>query len=87
MVILNKTIEVIALFDKKGIPRPYKFRVEDNEGTWAVYKFDSVLFRKKETVNKSSNIIVRCKGNMDGLLKEYELKYDVQNTKWSLYCI
>lgn len=87
MVVLNKPVEVIALFDKNGMPRPYKFRIEDNEGVWIVYKVDSVLFRKKETVNKLSNIIVRCKGNMDGAIKEYELKYDVTNTRWSLYCI
>jgi hypothetical protein len=87
MVMLNEPVEVIALFDKTGMPMPYKFRIEDSEGSLLVYKVDSILFRKEENVNKSSNIIVRCKWNIDGVLKEYELKYDVTNTRWSLYCI
>lgn len=87
MVTLNKAIEIIAFFDTKGMPRPYRFRVENDEGELIVYQVDSVLFRKKEVVNEIANIIVRCRGNMDGVMKEYELKYDVKNTRWSLYCM
>lgn len=86
MVILNKPIEVIAFF-KNGLPRPYRFRVENEDGSLLVYKVDKVLFRNREIVNKQAHIIVRCQGVVDGIMKEYELKYDVQNTKWSLYCM
>lgn len=86
MIMLNKEIEVIAIFNKDNI-KPLKFRVQDEEENWNVYKIDKVLFRKKEVINKSTNIIIRCKGNIDGFMKEYELKFDIANTRWSLYCI
>lgn len=86
MIMLNKEIEVIAVYTKDGI-RPLKFRIEDEDQQWKVYKIDKVLFRKKEVINKTAHIIVRCQGNVDEIMKQYELKFDVANTKWSLYCI
>jgi hypothetical protein len=87
MVVLNKPIEVIAHFDKNGMPRPYRFRIKDNEGTLAVYIVDKVLFRKREAINKQTFIIVRCKGNIQDIMIEYELKFDIQNTTWTFNCM
>lgn len=86
MIMLNKEIEVLAIFNKDNI-KPFKFRIQDEEQQWQVYKIDKVLFNKKEVINKSAHIIFRCQGAVDGIMKSYELKFDVANTRWSLYYI
>lgn len=87
MRLINKPIEVIALFRDEA-PRPYRFRAEDESGELVVYHVKSILYRNKEKYDKNTmNIIIGCKGEFKGVMKDYEFKYDVMNTRWLLYRI
>jgi len=84
--ILAKPVQMIAVFDEKGVPTPLRFKVEE-DGVPYVVKVDKVV--SFETVRPAGmdTYIFRCRSEIRGIMKQYELAYRVKPHQWELYKI
>lgn len=79
-------VEMVARFSENGIPRPVKYKVTLEEGP-VVVKIDQVLLKTEEKLAGNRMIIFRCQSIINGLLKVFELKYELNTCIWFLYKI
>ena len=70
---LMKPIEMIAWFDMNGTPRPIRFRIDGN----IVQRVDMVITITEEKL--AGNRIYRCQSEINGAVKPFELKYELQD--------
>lgn len=77
-----KPIEMIARFDVLGKSRPVKFRLEDK-----VIVVHQVLTSNEEKLAGNRMNVYQCQSEVDGELRRYELKFELQTCKWFLYKI
>ena len=80
MKILMKPIEMIAWFTKDGIPNPIRLRIDD-----MVIRVGQVTSRSEEKLAGNRMIIYRCQSEINGELKAFELKYELQTCRWFLF--
>jgi len=80
MKILMKPIEMIAWFSKDGVPNPVRYKL-DNQ----VIKVEQVILRSEEKLAGNRMIIFRCQSEINGELRLFELKYELQTCKWFLF--
>ena len=80
MKILMHPIEMIAWFDLNGIPRPIRFRIDGQ-----VQRVDLVINIAEEKMAGNRMKIYRCQSEINGTVKPFELKYELQTCKWFLY--
>ncbi|WP_434510107.1 hypothetical protein [Desulfitobacterium sp. AusDCA] len=84
MKILMKPIEMVARFSQDGIPHPVKYKVTFEDKP-IVIQIDKILFKTEEKLAGNRMIIFRCQSEINGILKLYELKYEIQTMKWILW--
>jgi len=82
MKILMQPIEMIAWFDLNGTPRPLRFRIDGK-----VQKVDRLIHISEEKLAGNRMKIYRCQSEINGAVKPFELKYELQTCKWFLYKI
>lgn len=87
MKVVAKPIDVLAWFDKDGIPNPVRFRTIDEAGGFNVIKVDRVIIREKEKLAGNEMLKFQCQSNMRGTKRQYELKYELKSCKWMLFKI
>jgi len=80
MKTLMQPIEMIAWFDLNGTPRPIRFRIDGN-----VQRVDTVLHISEEKLAGNRMKIYRCQSEINGAVKPFELKFELQTCKWFLY--
>lgn len=77
-------IEMVARFNKHGLPRPVKFKALF-EDIPLVISVDQIILKSEEKLAGNPMLIFRCQSVINGLLKIYELKYELSTCKWFLY--
>jgi hypothetical protein len=82
MKVLMKPIEMVVWFDLEGLPRPVRFRIDGE-----VIKVEQVCTLSEEKLAGNRTKIFRCQSEIDGQLKSFELKYELQTCKWFLFKI
>lgn len=87
MKIYMKPIESIAWFTRDGIPHPLKYRILDEDKAYQTVKVRRVITRTEEKTAGNRMLIFRCEGEINDLLKIFELKYEINTCKWYLYKI
>ncbi|MFA6808033.1 MAG: hypothetical protein WCR27_03480 [Eubacteriales bacterium] len=87
MKIYMKPIELIAWFTKEGIPHPIKYKIQTEDNSQKVVKILRLLARTEEKIAGNRMYIFKCEGNINGILKIFELKYELNTCKWYLYKI
>ena len=86
MKILMRPIEMITWFTKEGVINPIRYRVVMSEQSEpVVVKIEKVIQRTEEKLAGNRMIIFRCQSVMNGLLKVYEVKYEIGTCRWYLY--
>ena len=85
MRILMQPIEMIAWFTLEGTPNPIRYRMISDDASNIVVKIDRVVTRSEEKLAGNRMFIFRCQSEIDGLLKLFELKYELNTCKWYLY--
>ncbi len=80
-------IEMIAWFTLEGIPNPIRYKIKAEDAFPIVVKVDRVVTRSEEKLAGNRMFIFRCQSEIDGLLKLFELKYELNTCKWYLYKI
>lgn len=84
MKIIMQPIEMVARFNEHGIPRPVKFKARF-EGVPIVISIDKIILKTEEKLAGNPMIIFRCQSAINGLLKVFEIKYELSTCKWFLY--
>ena len=86
MKILAKPVQMIAVFDEKGIPVPLRFKVDEN-GAAHVINVDKIV--SSETIRPAGMdaFVFRCQSEIRGALNQYELIFRVKPHQWELYKI
>ena len=85
MKLLAKPVDMIVVFraDAK-IPRPYKFKMEEN-GEVVKVQVDQIIDATKSKVCGAENILYLCQSTINGREKHFELKYYCSSCEWQLY--
>lgn len=78
MKVLNHPIDVIAVFDKEGKIKPYKFKYNDKPVI-----IHRVMKRYLEKLAGNNRIVFVCIQNERDV---YKLKYEIDSQKWFLFC-
>lgn len=84
MKVVAKPIEVIAWFKTDGVPKPLRFRINDNDSK-IVIKVDRIVQTDTEKLAGNQMIVFRCQSLINDVTKVYELKYELKTCKWILY--
>lgn len=87
MKIVAKVIEMIAWFKENGEIRPLKFRMEEGGDHRTVIKVDQVIAVDKEKYAGNVMYLFKCQSEINGELRRFELKYEVETCKWLLFKI
>lgn len=85
MKILMQPIEMIAWFTLEGTPNPIRYKMTSDDDSNVIVKVDRIVTRSEEKLAGNRMLIFRCQSEMNGLLKLYELKYELSTCKWYLY--
>lgn len=85
MEVLLKPIEVVASFSKDGQICPLRFRVITDETGYSTVYINSISRRRRERTGKTFIDIYTCTGQVLGIEKLLELKYEISSGEWSLY--
>lgn len=80
MKILMQPIEMIAWFDMNGTPRPLRFRIDGQ-----VQRVDQIIHISEEKLAGNRMKIYRCQSEINGAVRPYKLKFELQTCKWFLY--
>lgn len=86
MKVIMQPIEMVARFSEGGIPRPVKYKATF-EDIPVIISIDKILSKTEEKLAGNRMIIFRCQSIINGLLKVFELKYELNTCKWFLYKI
>ena len=89
MRVVARPVDMLAWFDKDGIPNPLRFRFSDEDEAESnlVIKVDKIINRDKEKLAGNEMILFRCQSLIDGVEKVYELKFEIKNCRWIIYKI
>jgi hypothetical protein len=86
MKVVCKPIDVIAWFEKDGKIHPIKFRIREDD-------FNQVIVIQKIRVVKTEKLagnlmyVFECESEINGIIKIYEIKYEMATCKWILFKI
>lgn len=86
MKVVAKPIQMIAMFDEKGIPTPIRFRILDDNGNKTV-KVNQVIHRELEKLAGNRMYLFECQSDFGEVVKRYQLKYELDTCKWMLFKI
>lgn len=87
MKICMLPIESIAWFTEEGTPHPLKYRILTEDKTYKTIKVSKILFRTEEKIAGNRMLLFRCQGEVNSVLKIFELKYELSTCRWFLYKI
>ena len=86
MKVINQPIEVIAWFLDTGVVCPIKFRLVTQDGL-KVYKVDKILTKTMEKLAGNRMMVFQCQSEMNGILRVFEIKYELETMHWVLFKI
>lgn len=75
---------MIAWFTLDGIPNPIRYKLTCDDSS-TVVKIDRIITRSEEKLAGNRMLIFRCQSEVNGFLKLFELKYELNTCKWYLY--
>ena len=84
MKIIAKPVQMIAVFDEKGVPTPLRFKVEEG-GSLHVVKVDKIISTENIKPAGMPAVVYRCQSEIRGVMKQYELIYRIGPHQWELY--
>ena len=85
MKVVAKPIDMVAWFDKEGI-HPTRFKIEGKDGD-VVVKIGRVIKKGSEKLAGNLMLVFTCESEINGHLKPYEIKYEINTMKWILFKI
>jgi hypothetical protein len=86
MKVVSKSVNMIAWFQEDGKIRPLKFKLEEDENC-EIIKVDQVINAQVEKYAGNVMQVFDCQSEINGVLKRYQLKYEIETTRWILFKI
>lgn len=86
MKVVSKEIEMIAYFKDDGKINPIKFRLEE-DGKYQVVKIEKIVSIDLQKLCGNKMWVFTCSGVINGEEKIFEIKFDIQQSKWILWKI
>ncbi len=80
MKILSTPISVLAWFELNGKPHPVRFKLDGKE-----IKIEQIISMTEEKIAGNWVLLFKCQSNIDGELKPFELKHELNTCKWYLW--
>ncbi len=80
MKIYSTPISVLAHFDTNGKPRPYRITLDGKE-----LKIEQVISMTEEKLAGNRMFIFRCQSEINGELRIFEIKFELNTCKWFLW--
>jgi len=80
MKILMTPITVLAHFEENGTPHPLRFKLDDD-----AIRIEHVVSVTEEKLAGNKMLCFRCHSEIDGVLKPYEIKFEVGTCRWFLW--
>lgn len=87
MKIVASPIETIVWFKEKDHPRPVRFRIREEDGSYTLINVDRILEVHPQKIAGIASLIYRCQSLIHETERRYELKYLIQECRWILYKI
>jgi len=87
MKVVAKPVDMMAWFEDGGAIHPIRFRLKNEDGQQQVIKVDRICSRDLEKLAGNPMVVFRCQSQINGLLKPYELKYELETCRWILFKI
>lgn len=84
MKVVAKPIDIICYFDKNGV-HPVRFRVEGLDEELLIIKIDKIIKVDMERFAGNKMLVFDCQSNMDGEMRTFQLKYELESCKWMLF--
>lgn len=85
MKVINKPIEMVALFTKEGIPKPMQFWVQAKDESICSVKIDNIIGR--ESHKGKNTIVIRCECVINNIKRTIDIEYWLETCKWILNSI
>lgn len=87
MKVVAKPIDVLAKFDREGVPTPIRFKITAEDQSEVTIKVDRVITRHLEKLAGNKMFVFKCQSAFNGIEKLFELKYGLETCKWMLFKI
>ncbi|GAB6087833.1 hypothetical protein [Alkaliphilus crotonatoxidans] len=87
MKLLRKPIEILTKFDPEGNGRPVRFRFLNEDDEYTIIKVDRVIKRELDKFAGNTMIKYTCETCIQGEIKLFELRHEINTSKWYLYKI
>jgi hypothetical protein len=84
--ILSKPISVVSVTDYEGCIQPLRMKITGEDCDEIVVKL-SVSYFEKQRQAGNYMFVYRCKGEINSIMKEFEIKYELNSCKWILWKI
>jgi hypothetical protein len=85
MKVVAKSIDVVAWFDKSGSANPVKFRLEAEDKSEMMYKINKITKVEKIKLAGNPTIVFTCQGEVKGMERLFEIRYENLTCKWMLF--
>lgn len=85
MKVYMKAVKMISVSEENGILTPLKFQIKNEEKEYVTIKIDNICDRAEERLAGNKMQIFKCQSEIEGSLKVFELKYELNTCKWYLY--
>lgn len=84
MKVLNKNIDVIAIFDPEGKIRPWRFKYDEQDET-IVVDVNRLMKREIQKIEGQTYVIFRCQSMIHGRETVYEITFNRDKLVWKLH--
>jgi hypothetical protein len=86
MKVVARPIIVYSWTDTKGVIHPEKLKLEENSVVKEL-NIDKVVTITKEKLAGNPMLVFSCRSEIRGVVRPYELKYELNTCKWMLFKI
>lgn len=87
MKVVAKAIDVVAWFDKEGVPHPVRFRITNKDSMDHVVKIHKIMNRDMEKLAGNLMYKFDCLSVINGTERPLQIKYEIDSCRWILFKI
>lgn len=87
MKVVAKQIEVVAWFEKNGVPHPVRFRLQKDDESYSTVPIDKIITTEKEKLAGNYMMVYTCQSEIKGVQRTFVIKYELSTMKWILFKI
>jgi hypothetical protein len=85
MKVLALPIEMVSYTDNKGVIKPIRFRLANEDESFKVIKIDKIVTKETEKLAGNVMVVYKCQSLVDGIQRIYEIKYELTTCRWILF--